>query len=99
MTHQPERRIGSGGQTLAPRDPEQSLGGETSSGVAGPSGDRTGRIQAVAARGRPRGTSPLPTPERVARGLRHWFVWFTVAGGDGGRCFRLVMVPHEGVGR
>lgn len=37
--------------------------------------------------------SPLPTPERVGCGPRHWFVWFVVKAANG-REFKLRMVPR-----
>lgn len=37
--------------------------------------------------------TPVPTPERVARGRRHWFVWFVQLGGQG-RILVLRMVPR-----
>lgn len=35
----------------------------------------------------------LPRPERVARGRRHWFLWFVQVGGQG-RILVLKMVPR-----
>lgn len=36
----------------------------------------------------------IPTPARVSRGHRNWFVWFVVIGGQG-RIFKLAIVPSS----